>query len=570
MISIKKIILTSLKRVLKKLEIDYQTLSLEHPEKEIHGDYSTNVAITMLGHIKNKNKHSKYKNPKELAQAVIEKLLLEKDLRENISSFEIAEPAFINFRLKQTTFIKLLQEIIKQGCNYGSSKDGKGKTLIIDYSAPNIAKRFSVGHLRSTIIGHSLYNLYRFAGWNVIGDNHLGDWGTQFGKMIVAIQKWADKPANKLSIDELEQLYVEFHQKANENPRLEKEARQAFKALENGKKEERRVWKQLVQSSMKKFQKIYNLLDIKIDVAYGESFYEGIMLDVIKEAKEKKVATESKGALVIPYPNNKLPPGMLLKSDGATTYFTRDLATIKFRKKKWSPDLSIYEVGAEQSLHFQQVFWAAELLGWDNRDKFVHVPHGLVCLKEGKMSTRKGRTIQLENVLQEAIKKASQFNRNPRVAKAVGIGAVKYNDLKRSPTSGYIFDWNEMLSLKGNSGPYLQYTYARCKSVLGKATRKSILNIHAPKLNIEELKVLRWIYRFPEIVLEATQKYAPNTICNFLFELSQRYNAFYNKHRILNAGSDEKRELRLLLTKAVSQVLKNGLTLLGIEALDKM
>jgi arginyl-tRNA synthetase len=545
-------------KVFESFNID--KIQIEHPEKEVHGDYSTNVAM-MIG------KKTK-KNPMKIAELLAENFKAQAlNLFEKV---EVIKPGFINFRIKQTILIELIKNIAKQGEKYGRCDGGRGKTLIIDYSAPNIAKPFSIGHLRSTIIGQSLYNLYKFTGWKVVGDNHLGDWGTQFGKLIVAIRKWADKPVDKLSIDELEYLYVKFHKEAEQNPELDDEARQAFKSLEDGKKEERIIWKQLVKGSMKEFQYIYNLLGVNIDVAIGESFYEDIMPEVIKEAKKKGVARKSKGALIISYPGNKLPPAMLLKSDGATTYFTRDLATIKFRKKKWNPDLMIYEVGVEQSLHFQQLFWAVELLGWAKRNQFIHVPHGLIRLKEGKISTRKGRTIKLEGLVHKAIEKASQWNNDPKIAKAVGIGAVKYNDLKHSPTSGYVFSWDEALNLKGNSGPYLQYTYARCRSVLEKGKKKLAKNIPTYKPNAEEFKVLRWIYRFPEIIHESAQKYAPNILCNFLFELAQRYNTFYSKHSILSADSDKEKQFRIVLTKAVSQVIKNGLKLLGISIPEKM
>ena len=560
---ISKLIKDSIKQLQKDKvfeDFNIDKIQIEHPEKEVHGDYSTNIAMVI-------GKETK-KNPIKIAELLAENFKAQAlNLFEKI---EVVKPGFINFRIKQTTLIELINNIVKQGEKYGECDEGKGKTLIIDYSSPNIARRFSIGHLRSTIIGQSLYNLYKFRGWKVIGDNHLGDWGTQFGKLIVAIRKWAGKPVNKLSIDELEYLYVKFHKEAEQNPGLDDEARQAFKALEDDKKEERTIWKQLVKGSMKEFQYIYDLLGVNIDVAIGESFYEDIMPEVIKEAKKKKVARESKGALTMSYPGNKLAPAMLLKSDGATTYFTRDLATIKFRKKKWNPDLVIYEVGVEQSLHFQQLFWAVELLGWAKKDQFIHVPHGLIRLKEGKISTRKGRTIKLEDLVHKAIEKASKWNNDPKVAKAVGVGAVKYNDLKHSPTSGYVFNWDEALNLKGNSGPYLQYTYARCRSVFKKGKKASVINISDYEVNAEELGVLRWIYRFPEIVYESAQKYSPNMLCSFLFELAQRYNTFYSKHSIISADNNEKKQLRLLLTKAVFQVIKNGLNLLGISAPEKM
>ena len=552
--------ITKLQKQKKVPVFDIDKINVEHPEQETHGDYSTNIAMIIAKKTK--------KDPIEIAELLTENFKDKiPDLFERI---EIVKPGFINFFVSNKYLQEQVKEIIKEKDRYGGNKTGKGKTLVIDYSAPNIAKRFSIGHLRSTIIGQSIYNLYKFSGWNVVGDNHLGDWGTQFGKLIVAIKKWSEKPINKLSIDELEHLYVEFHKRAEQNPELDDKARQAFKALEDDKKEERMMWKQLVKGSVKEFQYIYDLLGVSIDVAIGESFYKDIMSEVIKEAKKKGIARESKGALIISYPGDKLPPAMLLKSDGATTYFTRDLATIKFRKKKWNPDLVVYEVGVEQSLHFQQLFWAVELFGWAKRNQLIHIPHGLIRLKEGKMSTRKGRTIKLEDLLNKAIEKASKWNNDPKVAKAVGVGAVKYNDLKHLPTSGYVFRWDEALNLKGNSGPYLQYTYARCISVSKKGKKESATKTSVYKPNSEEIRVLRWIYRFPEIVYESAQKYSPNILCSFLFELAQRYNTFYSRHSIINTDNNEEKQFRLLLTKAVSQVLKSGLNLLGISAPEKM
>ncbi len=565
-------------------KVPVNQLWLEHPAVEAHGDYSSNIALAMLDKFKVQSSKFKVTNPRELAEKIVGVLSSNKELKKVVSRIEVAGPGFINFYLKSDSLVSRLGEIVKAGDRYGSSDHGKGKTFVIDYSSPNIAKRFTVGHLRSTIIGQAVYNLYKFLGWNGIGDNHLGDWGTQFGKMIVAIRKWAGKPVDELTIDEMETLYVRFHQEAEKDGFLDSAARQAFKNLEDGKEEERTMWKRLVDRSMREFQKIYDLLDVKIDLAYGESFYEDMMPAIIEEAKKKKVAVSSKGALIIPYPNDVLPPSMLLKSDGATTYLTRDLATIKSRQEKWNPNLVIYEVGAEQTLHFRQVFWAAELLGWAKREKFYHIAHGLIRLKEGKMSTRRGNVIKLEEVLAEAIERAKKFNPDEKIAAAVGIGAVKYNDLKHAPPTGYVFDWEEMITLEGNSGPYLQYTYARTQSVLQKSeirNSKSETNLKFEipnyKLNYEELVILRWIYRFPEVVEEAARQYAPNLVCTFLYELAQRFNSFYNKHRILEsdkrqATSDkpEQTEFRLLLTAGVGQVLKNGLTLLGIQTPEKM
>ncbi len=580
-LTLDKAIKTAIKKTLQDLGFPETAISLEHPAVESHGDYSSNIALTTFERAKGQGLRDKGKTPREFAQTIAEKLQNNKELKKIVSKIEVAGPGFINFFLNDKSLIIELEEILKEKNGYGSSNSGKGKTMVIDYSAPNIAKRFTVGHLRSTIIGQAVYNIYKFLGWKCIGDNHLGDWGTQFGKMIVAIRKWAGKSVDELTVDEMESLYVRFHQEAETNKELDEEARAAFKALEDGKKEERELWKKLVIRSIEEFQKIYDLLGVKIDEAYGESSYEKMMPSIIDEAKKKGVAIKSEGALIIPYPNDALPPSMILKSDGGTTYLTRDLATIKFRKEKWSPDLMIYEVGSEQTLYWRQAFWAVELLGWAKRNQFFHIPHGLIRLKEGKISTRKGNAIKLEQVLAEAIDRAKKFNDDSEISKMVGIGAVKYNDLKHSPSTGYVFDWAEMINLDGNSGPYLQYTYARCKSVLSKSGGLPLsLSPYPLALNSEELAILRFIYRFPEVVQIAAIQYSPNLVCTFLYELAQRFNTFYNKHRIIPSDlsnhsshfnhSNHSAAFRLLLTSSVSQVLKNGLTLLGIQTPEKM
>jgi arginyl-tRNA synthetase len=464
----------------------------------------------------------------------------------------------------------VIERIIKEGSSFGSPKTKKNKTVIIDYSSPNIAKRFSIGHLRSTIIGNTIARLYTFLGWTAIGDNHIGDWGTQFGKMIVAIRKWAKKDVGELSIQELEDLYVKFHTEAEIDTTLEDEARSVFKKLEEGSKVERTIWKQLIDQSMKEFDGIYKLLDVKIEEAIGESFYEHIMIEVLEDAKKKHIATMSEGALVIRFPKDIYPPALLLKSDGATTYFTRDLSTIKYRMSRWNPDLIVYEVGAEQSLYFKQVFEAAGMMGYGKKDRFVHVAHGMVRLKEGRMSTRKGKSIKLEEVLSKAIAKAGKISTDRKVAEMVGIGAVKYNDLKRFPSDGYVFDWDEALNLSGNSGPYLQYTFVRCKSILEKSDEKINLSGIAYKYNEEELGVLREIVRFEEVLSDTAARFAPNVLCNYLFELCQAYNSFYVKHQVINAESHDAQVMRLGMTEAVRQILSTGLSILGIQTPDRM
>lgn len=561
----------------KSLKIE--DVQIEHPANPEHGDFATNVAMILAKRLK--------KKPLDLARQIISQTLNTKYQIPYLDCVEVAPPGFINFWLSKAFLLDSALQSIKQIEKFGSSRIGKGKTVVIDYSSPNIARPFGIGHLRSTIIGQALYNIYEFLGWRTIGDNHIGDWGTQFGKLIVAIKRWGKKEASEMKVKELEALYVKFHQEVEKDLELDDEARAWFKKLEEGNHEAREIWKTCVDISMKEFNRVYDLLGVEIDYVLGESFYENKMDEVIAEAKNKGIAKKSKRALVIDIPRVKAPL-MLLKSDGATTYQTRDLATIKYRLKTWKPDLYIYEVGAEQTLHFKQVFGAAVLLGYGTIDQFVHVAHGLYRWKEGKFSTRKGMTIRLEEVLNEAIQKARKIaqeagiskdlfeEEREKVTKKVGIGAVKYNDLKQGSEQDIIFDWEKILSLEGNSGPYLQYTYARAKSVLRKAKTKPFgLESFKPegfkiKMNEEELVILRTIYQFPEVVLEAAKNFAPNLICNFLFDLAQKFNTFYNRWPIIKAEKKEEQEFRLLLTASVAQILGNGLTLLGIETLEKM
>lgn len=549
-------------------------VKLEHPKEKAHGDYATNIAMLIAKILK--------KEPMEIASKINFRLSA---FRPRLfKKIEVAKPGFINFFLSEEFFVAQIKQILKEKDKYGSGEIGNGRTMVIDYSSPNIAKSFGIGHLRSTIIGQAIYNIYKFLGWKCIGDNHLGDWGTQFGKLIVAIKKWGDEEDLKnLSIDDLEKLYVKFHNESEANPQLEEEARAWFKKLEKGDKEAKNIWQFCVNISLKEFERIYKLLGIKIDYAFGESFYQPMLKEIIKEAKENKLAKESQGALIIEFPKKELPPAMILKTDGATTYFARDLATAKYRLKRWKPDLIIYEIGADQKLHLKQLFKAVELFGWARKTKFVHVAHGLYRTKMGKISTRKGETIHLEDVLKESILRAKEIIEKSEtlkglkekekeiLAKAVGIGAIKYNDLSEHYSKDIVFDWEKILNLKGNSGPYLQYTFARCQSVLRKAKIKiETKEIKVLDFNKEEEDILREIYKFPEIVEEAAEKFSPNLICNFIFDLAQKYNLFYDLHPILGAENKELKIFRLALTKSVAQVLKISLSLLGISSPEKM
>lgn len=550
-------------------------IHLEHPAVAEHGDYSTNVAMAIFG-------NDKWQNPKEAAEWVKEEYYKLGD--EVVEKVEVAGPGFVNFYLSKDTLLNGLKQFDTSKLEF--SKSGEGKTLVVDYSAPNIAKPFGIGHLRSTIIGQAIYNLYKTLGWKVIGDNHVGDWGTQFGALIYKVLE-SKIPTSDLTIDKLEELYVAFNTEATENPELKDEARKWFKKLEDGDRGAREIWEELKRISFEEYDRIYSLLGIKIDEVHGEAFYEGMFEEIIKECIDRGVAKESEGALIIEYPDG-MAPGIVRKSDGASTYLTRDLATVKYRIENWKPDFVIYEVGVEQSLHFKQIFAAVELLGWAKKEDFYHLPHGLYLSPNGKkFSTRRGDTVHLEDVLLEAVERAKKLGKDVDAATAmkVGIGAIKYYDLSHQPQSDIIFDWEKVFALEGNSAPYIQYTYARTQSVIGRAGpavgqpqkyshEGATPNFGAPRptspaFEPEEVALLRYYYRYPEVIGAAAKSYSPNFVATYLFEISQKFNHFYNTNRILEAEGEQK-ELRLNLTKVVGNILKSGLEILGIEAPEKM
>ena len=554
---IKDLILSSISKV---TGVPKGEIRLEFPENEDFGDYSCNIALTTA--------RKEGKKPREFAESLIAKLKEDKTLSKIVEKIEVAGPGFINFWLKNDVLVDSLIDIDSTKEKYGSSEIGKGKTVIVDYSSPNIAKAFGIGHLRSTIIGQALYNLYKFQGYEVVGDNHLGDWGTQFGKLLCMIKL---KGVKDFNIEKLEELYVEFHRLAETDLSLEEEARVWFKKLEEGDSEAKEIWRNCIKVSLKEFERIYDLLGVKIDFAFGESYYESEMKQMLNDSKVSKYLTKGEeGARIVDLTKLGIKtPLMFLKKDGGTTYATRDLATIKFRERKWNPDIVIYEVGAEQTLHFRQLFAAANLLELvTEKTSLIHTAHGLYLAPDGKkFSTRKGKTIKLEEVLTEAVDRAKKLgSEDDQTATMVGVGAIKYFDLMHSVQSDVTFDWEKIMNMEGNSGPYLQYTVARINSVIEKG--KSMENkIDGGEISKEELRILRSLVRFPEIVSDSAKSYAPNVLCNYLYDLAQRYNSFYNKHKIVGGQNEG---FKIFLSKCTSQVLKNGLKILGIETPEKM
>ena len=513
--------------VIKKVLPEVGEFKLEHPADRQFGDYSTSVAMQIAKEEK--------RNPREVAEIILEKILrlAQNDEQPIIKKVEIAGPGFINFYLKDT-YLKEAAEKINFETEFRNLMGayGQGKTVVIDYSAPNIAKPFGIGHLRSTNIGQAIYNLYKLLGWKTIGDNHLGDWGTQFGKLIVAIKKWGEK--TELTVENLEKLYVKFHEEAEKDETLIEQGRAWFEKLEKGDPEAKRIWEECVTISMREFDRVYEMLGVNIDYVLGESFYQDKMGAVVDLVREKNILKKSQGAEIIEFPS--MPPVMISKSNETTTYFTRDMATIKYRLDTWKPDLMIYEVGADQDLHFRQLFAVAKMLGWEC--DYTHVAHGLIRWKDGKFSTRKGKTIHLSDIIEGAMTKAQDIADRTEVSKkltatereemikAVAIGAVKFNDLSSDPKRDIIFDWEQMMSLEGDSGPYLQYTYARCKSVLTKTKVMEQKDIESlpETLTENEREMLRIFYLFEEKILDAAESFNPAIIANYLLEVARAYN----------------------------------------------
>lgn len=560
-----------IEKSLKNLGISQMPVfRVSYPPDPRFGDYSTNAAIVAAKILK--------KPPMEIADAI--KSNVESRMSKVVGKIQVAPPGFINFTLKREIVQKNLANILKLKNKYGSSKVGKRKTVIIDYSAPNIAKMMHVGHLRSTIIGQAIYNIYSFLGYRVIGDSHIGDWGTQFGKLIYAYKYFADKKKLKKNfIGEITKLYVDFNARAKLDIKLDGFAREETKKFQEGDRKNVKIWKYFVRQSIKEFNRIYRMLGIKIDYTLGESFYHPMLKSIIQEALKKNVAVFSQGAVIIPLEKYNMPPFMIRKSDGATLYGTTDLATIKYRKKKWKPAKIIYVVANEQAGHLAQLFKAAEILGYIKHGEAIHVKFGMVLGFDGKkFSTREGKIVLLENLLNEAIGRAYKIaeeknqklpaREKKNIAAIVGIGAMKYNDLSQNRLSDIVFDWDKMLNFSGNSAPYLQYTYARIRSILRKSKMPKKYNailLTDPK----EAALLKSLAKFPEAIEEASAQYNPNIIANYLYILANHFNLLYEALPVLKAEKDL-RQARLALILSVSIVIKNGLKLLGIEVLEKM
>jgi arginyl-tRNA synthetase len=507
------------------------------------------------------------------------------DLAENIEangaiSKVMPLGGYVNFFVNKSQLAKtVINDVLTKKEKYGHSDLGQEKAVVIDFSSPNIAKPFHIGHIRTTVIGNALYKIYDSQGYNVVRVNHLGDYGTQFGKLIVAFKLWGSKEAVEANpIPELLKLYVKFHEEAEQKPEMEDEARAWFTKLENGDEEAKALWQWFRDESLKEFARVYDLLDIEFDSYAGESFYSDKMGVVIDQLKEKGLLVQSQGTNVVDLEQYNMPPALITKNDGSTLYMTRDLAAAIYRKNTYDFDKCIYVVGSQQSLHFQQLFKVLELMGYEWSKDLIHVPFGMVALEEGTMSTRKGRVVFLEDVLKQAVEKTKEIvlSKNPnaknveQIAKQVGVGAVVFQELSNSRIKDYTFSWSRTLSFEGETGPYVQYTHARCCAVLRKAEEEVTTDINYNLLSDGDgAEVLKVIGSFNKSILAAMRKNEPHIITRFVLDLAQAFNKFYHDNPILVEDA-ELRKARLALVAATRQTIENALALLGMHAPERM
>lgn len=560
------------KMIGKAINIDTNELEtyIEIPKDVKNGDYAF-PCFRLAKELK--------KAPPQIANEIKEKIEIDKNIIEKIEVLG----GYLNFYVNQELLVKEVLESIAQNEEYGKSKVGEGKNIVIDYSAPNIAKPFHIGHLRSTVIGGALYNIYQYLGYNITGINYLGDYGTQFGKLIEGYKLWGDEyDIEKEPINELNKIYIRINQACKEDENILNACRDNFKKLEEGDSYCTKIWEKFKELSLKEFQKVYDLLGSKFDSWNGESFISDKMPEVIEILEKTGKLVESQGAKIIDLEEQGInTPCIIQKSNGSSTYATRDLASLLYRARTYDYDKSLYVTSYEQVLHFKQVFEVAKLLGID--EKYIkglkHIPFGMVLLPTGKMSTREGNIIKLEDLLDEAIRRAEEIinEKNPElenkseVAKKVGIGAVIFNDLSNSRVKDEIFDWNQILNFQGETGPYIQYTYVRTKSVLEKAGYlPKIEEINKEKLLDEyAIAILKLIYQFEDILIQVTNKEEPSILARYLIDLAKAYSSFYNENKIITEDK-ELQDARVYLTYSVSKVLKIGAKLLGMEMPDKM
>ena len=568
-IKLKKLFSENISRI---FGADYiEKIDIQNSTKKEFGDFQTNFAMMsskLIG-----------KNPREIANTIIKNF----EKNDIIEKLEVAGPGFINIFLKNS----FLNEEIKKLENekYDFSFLNTGKTVIIDYSSPNIAKRMHIGHLRSTIIGDSIKRILNFLGFKTLADNHIGDWGTQFGKLIVAYKNWLDKKAYEEDpIGELERIYVLFSDKAKKDPALEDEAREELKKLQLGNEDNQKLWKEFIDISLKEYNKVYERLDVNFDYYYGESFYNDMMPSVLEELKKKNIAREDQGALVVFFEDDKLPPAIVQKKDGSFLYTTSDLATMKFRKNELKVDEAVYLTDDRQQNHFKQVFEIGKMLGEPYDYKKTHIVFGIMRFGDQIFSSRSGNTIRLVDLLDEAKKQVKKVidEKNPnipeeekeKIAETIGSGAIKYFDLSQNRTSDITFTWEKVLNFEGNTGPYLQYTYVRIMSIFRKLEEENI-NVENTDIVLDEMagierELASELLKFPQAVVKSYENFRPNIIADYLFDTAKLFNSFYNSSSILKEEDKQVMDARILLAKKTAFVLKEGLELLGIKTVNRM
>ncbi len=569
MIDFKQIIAKAIAEVVNIDEKELESY-IEIPKDANNGDYAF-PCFRLAKELK--------KAPPMIANDIKDKIQINEEMIEKVE----VVGGYLNFYIQQEQMVEeVLKEIDIQE-EYGKSEIGKGKNIVIDYSAPNIAKPFHIGHLRSTVIGGALYNIYEYLGYHTIGVNHLGDYGTQFGKLIEGYKLWGKEyNIEEDPINELTKIYIRINQVCKEDEKVLEQCRMNFKLLEDGDSYCTEIWEKFRALSLKEFQKVYDLLGSHFDSWNGEAFYSDKMPEVIEILEKTGKLVESQGAKIIDLEDKGInTPCIIQKSNGSTTYATRDLAAILYRARTYDFDKALYVVSYEQTLHFKQVFEVAKLLGIDEKytNGLKHVPFGMVSLPTGKMSTREGNIVKLEELLNESIARAKEIieEKNPEledkdeVARKVGVGAVIFNDLSNSRIKDEIFDWNQILNFQGETGPYVQYTYVRTKSVLEKAGyMPKIEEIKFDKLLDEASKnIIKLIYNFENILIQVTEKEEPSILSRYLIDLAKAFSNFYNDNKIL-VEDKEVQNARIYLTYAVGKVLKTGAKLLGIEMPNKM
>lgn len=516
--------------------------------------------------------------------------MIAKDIAEKISSNPIFAKveqvnAYVNMFLSRELYVKdTVGEVLEKGDAYGSSKMGEGKKVIVEYSSPNIAKPFHIGHIRSTVIGNSIYKIYDFLGYDTVRINHLGDYGTQFGKMICAYRRWGNKEdVIKEPIKTLLSYYTKFHVEAEKDPSLDQEARDIFTKLEKGEPEELELWQWFRDESLKEFTRVYEMLGIEFDSYAGESFYSDKMPRFVQELKDANLLEESEGAQIVDLEKYGMSPALITKSDGSTLYITRDIAAAVYRKEHYDFYKNLYVVASQQNLHFQQWIKIVELLGYDWAQDCVHIPFGLVSLEDGVMSTREGRVVFLEDVLNRAVEQTKEIIKEKNVntdsidetAKMVGIGAVMFQELSNNRIKDYVFSWDKVLNFEGETGPYVQYTHARAASVLRKAGEGTAAKAAKGDFDASYLigdsafELIRLLYAFPGVVAEAGAKYEPSIVTRHIVDIAQAFNRFYHDEHVL-VDQEEEKTAKVALVMAAKNTIKNGLGLLGIKAPEKM